>query len=265
MSAPEAEGPVLTTPATGQHIAQLYTEPGFLARAVGRFAGDAFRQGEAVILVVTLPHWQEMARRLQGEGFDFDELRWRRQLIILDATHCLSEISVDGLPNRMRFRALIGEALETAKAGGHRSLRVFGEMVDLLRRTSLVATIRLEELWVELLRDERMSLLCGYSLDNFAPENYRGLLQSVIPVHTHLAPVEDSAQLERAVEGAYTEVFGSGGHAGSLRRSLLARSTRQAAMPDAQAIILAVREFLPMAADRFLDAVRRQYRARQRT
>ena len=51
---------------------------------------------------------------------------------------------------------------------------------------------------------------CGYSIDNFDPNTYQGILQGVSRAHSHLVPVEDYARLERAVERAYAEVFGVG-------------------------------------------------------
>lgn len=251
---------VLTSPAPGQHIAQLYTEPGFLARAAGQFAGEGLRRGEAVILIATAPSWQAIARRLEDDGFALDELQRRGQLTVRDAAECLADFLVNGMPDRQRFHAIIGGAVDAAKATGYRRIRALGEMVDLLRRTSVAATLRLEELWGELLTTHGIALLCGYSLDNFDRHVHRGLLQSVSAAHSDLIPVEDYARLERAVEHAYAEVFGAEGDGGALRREFLAHYPRPASMPDAEAAILAVREFVPTAADRLLDRVRAHYR-----
>jgi len=68
------------------------------------------------------------------------------------------------------------------------------------------------------------------------------------------------------VKHAYAEVFGAGRDAGFLRRAFLARYPRPAAMPDAQAAILAAREFAPTAAaDALLDRVRHHYQNRTAT
>ena len=140
---------------------------------------------------------------------------------------------VGGLPNRERFQLVIGGAVEAARAAGYRKLRSFGEMVDVLRRTSLTATLQLEALWSELVLAHGMALLCGYSIDNFDPHTYQGILQGVSRAHSHLVPVEDYARLERAVERAYAEVFGVRRDAGFLRRAFLAHYPRPAVMPDA--------------------------------
>jgi len=42
-AAPEWQG-LLSTPLPGNHVAQLYNDRDFLARAVGRWVGDGLRQ-----------------------------------------------------------------------------------------------------------------------------------------------------------------------------------------------------------------------------
>src|SRR5207244_2899990 len=83
------------------------------------------------------------------------------------------------------------------RAAGFTRVRAFSEMADILRRTDVAATIRLEQFWNELFRDRDVALLCGYSLDAFDPHIYRGLLQQVSATHSDLIPVDDYARLER--------------------------------------------------------------------
>ena len=250
---------VLGAPAEGQHVAQLYTEPDFLVRAAGRFVVAGLHQGEAVLLVMRAIHRPAIARHLEDDGLVLDDLSRRGQLIFLDATQTLTELLVDGRPERTRFQAAIGEAVEASMAAGYPRLRAFGEVVDILRRESLAAALQLEELWTELVTARRLALLCGYSIDTFDPEAYRGLLQRVSTAHSHLVPVEEYARLDHAVESAYLEVFGAGRDAGFLRRTFIANYPRPAAIPDALAAILAAQEFVPEAAIALLDRVRHHY------
>jgi hypothetical protein len=163
------------------------------------------------------------------------------------------------MPERGRFRATIGGAVEAGLAAGYPRLRAFGEMVDVLRRASLEAALRLEELWTELVTARPIALLCGYSIDAFDPDAYDGLLQRVGAAHSHLLPVDDAARLEHAVDFAYAEIFGVRADAGFLRRTFLAHYPRPTAMPDAQAAILAAREFVPQVATALLERVRHHY------
>jgi hypothetical protein len=163
------------------------------------------------------------------------------------------------MPDPERFAAVIGGAVEAGRRAGYPRVRAFGEMVDLLRRTDLAATIRLEELWNDLLAGHRISLLCGYSVDIFDPRVYRGLLQRVCSVHSDLIPIEDYARLEQAVARAYADVFGPVGDGQALRDVLVADYAPASAMPDAEAAILAAREFVPTAIDSLLAAARQHY------
>jgi hypothetical protein len=252
---------VLATPAAGQHIAQLYTERAFLARAVGRWVGDGLRQGEGVIVIATPVHWRATLRELDARHLRVEMFRRRGQLVVRDAAETLATVMVDGLPDRDRFRTVIGGTLDDVHANGFRKVRGFGEMVDLLRRTNLTATLRLEALWNELLIERGFALLCGYSMDPFDPKIYRGLLQQVTGCHSDLIPVEDYARLEQAVDRAYEEVFGGGRDSADLRRALLQHYARPAAMPDAEAALMAVRELVPGTADALLASVRSHYTA----
>jgi hypothetical protein len=252
---------LLAAPVPGQHIAQLYTDPGFLACAVCDFAAEGLRAGDAVIIIATPPHWREISDRLESQRFDLDDLQRRAQLTVLDAASTLARLLVDGMPDPERFQAVIGAAIGAARSAGYRRVRAFGEMVDLLRRTDVTATIRLEELWNDLLATHGASLLCGYSMDPFDAGIYRGLLQRVCAVHSDLIPAEDYSRLEEAVERAYAEVFGSADDAGFLRRVFLAEYPRPSAMPDAEAAILAAREFVPTTIAGLLEKARDHYQA----
>jgi hypothetical protein len=249
----------LAAPSPGQHFAQLYTESAFLARAVSRFIVDGLRAGEGVIVIATPQHWDVIARHLERARCGFEAAQLRGQLEVLDAAECLAMFVVDDMPDRDRFLRAIGGVVAATRAAGYARIRAFGEMVDLLRHTSVPATLRLEELWGELLATHGISLLCGYSLDNFDRHHHRGLLQQVSAVHSDLIPVEDYARLERAVDRAYVDVFGATGDVRTLREMFLTHFARPAAMPDAEAAILAAREFAPTTADILLDRVRHHY------
>ena len=252
---------VLTGPVPGQHIAQLYTRRESLARAVARWVGDGLRRGEAVMVIATPLHWRATLRELDACQLRVGPFERRGQLVVCDAEETLAAFMVHGMPDRGRFRNVIGGAIDEAQANGFRSIRGFGEMVDLLRRTSFKATLRLEALWNEILVERGIALLCGYSLDTFDAKLYRGVLQQVSGIHSHLIPVEDYARLDAAVDRAYEEVFGGGADVRDLRRAFLQHYARPAAMPDAEAALMAARELVPGTTDALLASVRRHYDA----
>src|SRR5262249_49464152 len=177
----------------------------------------------------------------------------------LDAAGMLEALSTDGVPQRERFRLVVGGAIDRLARAGFPKVRACGEMVDLLRPRDFEATLLLETLWNEILVERGVTLLCSYGIDPFDERSYRGLVQRVAATHSHLIPVEDYARLDRAVDRAYAEVFGSHEDGRGLRAAFLQYFERPAAMPDAEAALLAVREFMPRSADAVIASARRHY------
>jgi hypothetical protein len=85
MTVPAGWDALLAAPRPGQHIAQLFTDPDFLVRAVGRFAAEGLRRSEGVIVIATPVHWRCIERQLRQEGLAIDELERRRRLAVVDA------------------------------------------------------------------------------------------------------------------------------------------------------------------------------------
>jgi DcmR-like sensory protein len=252
---------VLASPSPGQHIVQLYTEHEFLARAVGQFVHDGLQRDEGVLLVTTPLHRAVISRRVEGLGVDVQTFLRRGQLLVWDAGETLATFMRDAVPERGAFREVVGEAIRALAAAGFPRVRAFGEMVDLLRVSDLGATLLLEDLWREVVAERQITLLCGYSVDPLDAGSYRGLVQSIVGSHSDVIPVDDYGRLDRAVERAYVEIFGSHEEARELRHAFLQHFSRPAAMPDAQAAILALREFVPSSGDELLASVRRHYYA----
>src|SRR4051794_38647171 len=71
----EAWDYLLAHAAPQDHIVHLYQDQDFLNRVVCRFAAAALANGEGVILVPTLAHWEAFRPRLEAEGVDIKALR----------------------------------------------------------------------------------------------------------------------------------------------------------------------------------------------
>src|SRR6266849_5777705 len=79
---------VVADAAPCDHIVQLYQDQDFLSRAVCRFAGAGFANGEGIILVSTLTHWNAFRPRLEAEGMDVEAARERdRKSTRLNSSH----------------------------------------------------------------------------------------------------------------------------------------------------------------------------------
>jgi hypothetical protein len=252
---------LLAAPAACDHLVQLYTSDAALASTVARFIEHGLAAREGVIGIMTGAHWNDVAGRLTAAGVDVAAARARRQLVVCDAAETLDRFMVDGMPDGTAMRATILGVLDSVREAGHTKVRAFGEMVDILnRRGNLAAAIRLEELWNELLDDERIALLCAYAVDAFDRNSYRSTIPSIGHVHSHLMPVEDSDRLERAIDRAFIDVFGVHGDTRLLRELFVRQLPDTTAMPTAQGALLALRGIDARLADSVLERAASHYR-----
>ena len=175
---------ILSNPDPRGHIVFPYTDEAQLTDAVGLFASAGFRKGDSVVLVMTRGHCEPIRRHLQEQGFNLEELEATGQLACEDARELLSTFLFDGIIDDLKFKTKLGRLISIAKfAGGHhRSVRVFGEMVDLLWETDPQATLRLEELWNDVIEAYSVPLLCAYSL---AGTKLVRFPESLIACHSH--------------------------------------------------------------------------------
>src|SRR5215510_5578806 len=88
------------------HIVQLYQDQDFLNRAVCRFAGAALANGEGIILVPTLSHWNAIRPRLEAEGVEVEAARERGQLTVVDADAFLPRFMRNAMPDSPVFLGL---------------------------------------------------------------------------------------------------------------------------------------------------------------
>jgi hypothetical protein len=253
---------LLAAPAPCDHLVQLYTSDAAVASTVARFIAHGLASGEGVIGIMTGAHWTAIAGRLTAAGVDVAAAGARRQLTVCEARETLHRFMVDGMPDRTAMRATILGVLDSVREAGYTTVRAFGEMVDVLyRRGDLTAAIRLEELWNELLDDQRIALLCAYAVDAFDRESYKSTLPSIGHVHSHLMPVEDSERFERAIDRAFVDVFGVHGDARLLRELFVRQLPDTTAMPTAQGALLALRGLDARLADAVLERAASHYRA----
>jgi hypothetical protein len=251
---------LLTDAGPRDHIVQLYQDQQFLNRAVCRFAAGAIANGEAVILVPTLAHWDAFCPRLASEGVDVKAAQASGQLSIVDADELLPEFMRDGMPDSPIFLGLAGDVIARARGGDRYSkVRWWGEMVNILwERGDVAASMDLEDQFDQLAHKHDIAIFCSFVMDNFNSEVHTRMLPRLAQNHSHLIPVEDYDRLERAVTDALRETVGSD-EARILEEELLARVTPPFQMPRSQALLLALRESLPAVADSVLARSRTYY------
>jgi CheY-like chemotaxis protein len=257
----EAWSSVLTGAGPRDHIVQLYQDQQFLNRAVCRFAAAAIANGEGVILIPTIAHWDAFKSRLKDE-VDVKAAEERGQLTIVNADEFLPAFLRDGMPDSPVFLALAANVVSRARGEGrYPKVRCWGEMVSLLwERGDIAASMNLEDLFDQLAQQQNMAVFCSFLMDNFDGEVHARILPRLGENHSHLIPVEDYAGLERAVTDALRETVGPD-ESRVLEVELLLRFPGPFHMPRSQALLLALRQTLPLVADDVLRRSRTLYQA----
>lgn len=167
-----------------------------LADAVVLFTSAGLLKKEAVILIVSAEHENLIRQRFDQEGFDLTELQQLGQLVFANANNVLAAFLVGGIMDEDRFKAGVGSLIDTVrKQSGTNSVRLFGEMVDLIWTSNLSATIRLERLGNELIESHSITVLCAYSIGGSKPTS---LPAPLLACHSHVLSItHDSADGSR--------------------------------------------------------------------
>jgi DcmR-like sensory protein len=262
VSTPEPWDRLVADARPHDHIVQLYQDQEFLNRAVCRFAGAALANGEGLILVPTLTHWNAFRPRLEAEGVDVDAARERGQLTVVDADGFLPRFMREGMPDSPVFLGLAAEVIGQSRDGDrYPKVRWWGEMVGVLwEQGNVAASLHLEDLFDQLGRKHDVALFCSFLMDNFDGEVHTHMLPRLGTSHSHLIPVEDYARLERAVVHALQETVG-GEEARVLESRLLSDYEQPLEMPRGQALLLALRQVLPTVAAPVMQRSRELYAA----
>ena len=242
------------------HVVQLYQDQDFLNRAVCRFAAAALANGEGVILVPTVEHWNGFRPRLIAEGVDVEAAQKRGQLTIVDADETLPRFMRDGMPDSPVFLGLAADVVARARDGGRfPKVRWWGEMVNILwERGDVAASMNLEDLFDQLAHKHDIAIFCSFQMDNFNGEIHTRMLPRLGENHSHLIPVEDYARLERAVADALRDTVGPD-EARVLESELLSRYPAAYNMPRPQALLLALRQVLPTVSNSVLQRCGKLY------
>jgi hypothetical protein len=253
---------LLNSAAPSDHIVQLYQDQQFLNRAVCRFAAAAIANGEGVILVPTVAHWDAFRPRLESEGVDVKAAEKRGQLTIVDADNLLPTFMRDGMPDSPVFLGLAQSVVSQARGDGrYPKVRWWGEMVNILwERGEVAASMQLEDQFDQLAHEQDIAIFCSFLMDNFDGDVHARMLPRLGENHSHLIPVEDYSRLERAVSEALRDAVGPD-ESRVLEGELLSRFAAPFKMPRSQALLLALRLTLPVVADDVLQRSRTLYRA----
>jgi DNA-binding NarL/FixJ family response regulator len=86
-----------------RHEVLFYSDDTVLLDGFTRSIAAALKAGNAAIVLATKSHRDSLLNRLKAEGVDADGALQQGTYVPLDAAEALSEVMVDGLPDRVRF------------------------------------------------------------------------------------------------------------------------------------------------------------------
>lgn len=243
------------------HAVQVYDDLAELARTLGSYLAAGFRAGEPALVLASAQHWPTFTAELKARGWDPERLRAEGTLAYRDADETLRAFMRDGLPSPELFEQSVGALVdEIAERAPGKTIRAFGEMVDVLwRQGSERGAIAVEELWNELAESRRFALLCAYQLDIFDIAVQTSALPEIIRTHSHPRPVADTSRLAAAVDRALAEVLGPS-EAGQVYLRV-AEQVPRTQLPRAQAVLSWLSKEDGATAVRVLDRARTLYAA----
>ena len=167
------------------HVVQFYEHEDRLVEQVGAFIGAGLEGGGAGVVIARRERLQLLARRLGPAGSN-----GQARYLPLDAAELLGRFMIGDAPDPQRFGDVVGEVLRDAAGRGNGEVRAYGEMVALLcAEGNHRAALQLEELWNELARVHRFSLLCSYPIDAFPRREHQALFERVCAAHSRVLPV----------------------------------------------------------------------------
>jgi hypothetical protein len=251
----------LRVPTPAAHAVQVYEALDDLADSVVAFLAAGLRVGDPAAVIATAEHRAGFEAALGAAGWDTAELQAAGLLHFRDAHSLLGQIVNGNAPSAAVFEREVGGLVDAiADAFPGRELRAYGEMVDILNQHGrLDDAIALEELWNQLGRTRRFSLLCAYRLDIFDLAAQRSPLPEVCRVHSYVIPTAHLGRLSDAVDAALNDELGTDG-ATEVYLSV-GEHGRLESVPLPQLALMWVSEHRPDVADRVLASARRHYAA----
>lgn len=182
------------------HLVQFYEGENFLAVAAADFLSAGLLEGQPLLVVATKSHRQAISERIRVLGCDVVDAERSGQITWLDAHDTLAAFMNGSSVDAKGFEAVIGGALTRSGRGRERAVvRAYGEMVNLLLASgNPLAAMRLEELWNELARSHRFSLLCAYDMEGFADAELAPAFAKICSQHGHVFPGESYLEGDEA-------------------------------------------------------------------
>jgi hypothetical protein len=149
------------------HAVYFYADEESLSHTVAGFIGAGLAANQLALVIATPSHSAAILEHLLAMAVEPEKRIEQGDLLILDAHEALSRLMVGAMPDSQRFEnTMMSTVAGGLTARGTRTVRAYGEMVDLLwKNDQQAAAISLETLWSQFIATRTCSLLCGYSFE----------------------------------------------------------------------------------------------------
>jgi hypothetical protein len=175
---------MLKNPHPCAHIVYPYTDETLVGEAVALFASAGLRNGEGVVLILSVANYEKYKNRLIKDGHDVEQLQLSGRLVCLVAEDLLAAYTA--APGFMvdRFEADVDEIIRACRAttvlGSKGTVRGFGELVGIVWNADLGTTVSLEQMWNRVIDRHNVSLMCTYEL-----KGRKDIPESIRSLHSH--------------------------------------------------------------------------------
>jgi MEDS: MEthanogen/methylotroph, DcmR Sensory domain len=120
-----------------KHLVQFCESDEFLIEVLSNYISVGLRNGDACIVIATELHRESLEEQLKQSGLEIDTFHDQGLFISIDAASTLSKFMVNGSPDPNLFTQLMGNLIMQTANGRHH-LRIFGELVHVGRKPSIV-------------------------------------------------------------------------------------------------------------------------------
>jgi hypothetical protein len=169
----------------------------FLSEAILDFCSRALHARDPLLVIATRHHLDQLQTTLRARGLDWDAACAEGRAAGHEAEELMGRFCSPTGPDPFRFRSVMEELLAPwADLDEDHTIRAFGEMVDVLcRKGDLDQAAQLEQMWNDLARSHRFTLLCAYSMGNLYREVNGSAYRRIIDAHDHVLPSQPPPDL----------------------------------------------------------------------
>jgi hypothetical protein len=182
------------------HAVQFYLKEDFLLNIVCDLVASALKARDGALIVATEAHRNRILQLLKLRGVDVDAFKRNKSYVEMDADETLARFMTNDGPDFALFERILGGAITAAKeaCGAEQPhVMIFGELVDVLwTKRDLAAALAVEQFWGALAHTFSFSLLCAYSISEFAEAGTEDSFLRICAQHSTVSPPEAYATAE---------------------------------------------------------------------